>query len=71
MTGTLTGWAIPVPHTDIGERLRSLVAAIVTARASARAVRQDRPRRAAEPYYPALREATFEEAAMAREMYRL
>lgn len=71
MTGALTGWAIPVPHTDIGHRLRSLVVAIVTARASARARRQDRPRRAAEPYYPTFREATFEEAAMAREMYRL
>ena len=71
MTGTLTGWAIPAPHNDIGYRLRSLAAAIVGARASARARREDRRRRAAELYYPALRDSTFEEAAMSREMYRL
>lgn len=71
MTGAVTGWAIALPHNDIGHRLRALLGSIVTAGASARARRQDRARRDAKPYYPQLREASFEEAAMAREMYRL
>ena len=71
MTGAATRWAIPIPHTDIGHRLRSLMTAIVTARAAAKARRQDRPRRTTTPYYPERRQPMFEEAAMQREMYRL
>jgi hypothetical protein len=67
MTGAVTGWSIPVPRSHIGNRLRSLMTAMVTAGAR----RQDRPRRTSEPYYPALRDPMFEEAAMQREMYRL
>jgi len=67
MTGILAGWAIPVPHTHIGDRLRALFATLI----SVDQRRQTRPERSMQPLYPERRPAMFEEAAMAREMYRL
>lgn len=67
MTGAAAGWAIPAPHRNIGNRLRALMTAIMTVGERC----HDRSRRTSEPYYPGLREPMFEEAAMAREMYRL
>ena len=67
MTGAIMGWAIPIPHSNIGNYLRSLMTAMVTAGAR----RGDRPRRGRKPYYPGHRQPLFEEAAMQREMYRL
>lgn len=68
MTGAVTGWGIPLPHNDIGSRIRAALSATI---ANARERRRNRPRREPQPYYPAARPAMFEEAAMAREMYRL
>ncbi len=67
MTGTLAGWAIPVPHTHIGDRLRAMVAAMVNLDQR----RLPRPKRSDKPYYPQRRPPMFEEAAMSREIYRL
>ncbi|MEZ0054015.1 hypothetical protein ABIA30_005054 [Mycobacterium sp. MAA66] len=67
MTGAVMGWAIPIPHSNIGSRWRALMAAI----ADANQRRQSRPRRTKKPFYPGHREPMFEEAAMQREMYRL
>ena len=68
MTGAVTGWGIPFPHTNIGSRIRAATLAII---ASADERRRNHPKREPQPFYPAARPPMFEEAAMAREMYRL
>ena len=67
MTGDVLGWAIPLPRSNIGARLRNAMDTAAHAVAHWRLPAR-RPR---EPYYPGHRLPMFEEAAMQREMYRL
>jgi hypothetical protein len=70
MTGGVIGWGIPLPHSNLGHRLR-VAAAEAADLVRIRRGRLSLARRDSRPHYPAPRPAMFEEAAMAREMYRL